>query len=1251
MLSESQDVFLKGRRVYMRMKKTMDGNTAAAHVSYAFTELAAIYPITPSSPMAELVDQWSSQGRKNIFGQPVKVVEMQSEAGAAGVVHGSLKTGALTSTYTASQGLLLMLPNMYKIAGELLPGVFHVASRAVTTNALNIFGDHTDVMAARQTGFAMLAESSVQEVMDLSAVAHLAAIESSVPFINFFDGFRTSHEIQKIDVLDYQELAGLVNQDELQQFRSKAMNPNHPTVSGTNQNPDIHFQQRETINQYYDKLPQIVQKYMGKINDLRGTDYDLVTYYGASDATAVIVTMGSAAQTIEQTVDYLTKNGARVGFLTIHLYRPFPLEVFLQKLPKTVTAIAVLDRTKEPGAGGEPLLLDVQSALYESLIRPTIIGGRYGLGSKDVTPDQIVAVYEELKKEPELQKKRFTIGIKDDVTNLSLDSGAVLDLTNAKTFQAKFWGFGSDGTVGANKSAIKIIGDHTEKYVQGYFYYDSKKSGGLTVSHLRFGDTPIRSTYLIEHADFIACHTPAYLHNYDLLKGLKKGGTFLLNTTWNEKQLAQNLPKQLKRYLAENDIQFYTINAMQLAMEVGLGRRINTAMETAFFKLANIMPFEEVLPILKAEAVKSYGHKSQTIVDKNIAAIDRTVELLHKVDVPDDWAFLEVPQRKSTARSRYVREIVEPINRQEGNALSVGTLVANQMTEGAMPLGTAAVEKRGIALEVPEWISDRCTMCNECAFVCPHAAIRPFLADEDEMKEAPEGYIVREMRGKDGSKYRIQVSIEDCTGCGLCVEACPAKGKALVMKPLEEQKAEAINWAFAMTLRQKENPAKPGTVLGTQFNKPLLEFSGACSGCGETPYVKLLTQMFGDRMMIANATGCSSIWGGAAPVSPYTTNDQGAGPAWSNSLLEDNAEFGYGMLLANQTRRERLAVEMQQLIPSVSEELATLIFDWIAHMFESAGTQQRAQKLTAALIAEMPHNPELAKLYQDKDLFVKPSQWMIGGDGWAYDIGYGGIDHVIASGADVNLLVLDNEVYSNTGGQVSKATPTSAIAKFAASGKYVSKKDLGMMAMTYGNVYVAQIASGANQMQTIKALEEAEKFPGPSIIIAYTPCITHGLLGGLRNSLKEAKEAVGSGYWSLYRYNPELKEQGKIPLTLDFKKPDFSLMPDFMRTQVRFSSLESAHPDYAGSLFEKTVQDAKTRFYNYARMAGQEEKIRAKLEKTELISDESKFDAKEEAVSEKQKTKRIRKERVIDPEVEKARLVRRAERNRRRDGK
>lgn len=1181
----------------MRNKQTMDGNTAAAYISYAFTELAAIYPITPSSTMAELVDEWSAKGQQNIFGHPVKVVEMQSEAGAAGVVHGSLKTGALTTTYTASQGLLLMIPNMYKIAGELLPAVFHVASRAVATNALSIFGDHGDVMAARQTGVVMLAESTVQEVMDLSPVAHLAAIEASLPFINFFDGFRTSHEIQKIEVLEYDELSALVNQEKLAEFRAKSMNPNHPHVSGTNQNADIHFQQRETVNNHYLDVPGIVKKYMNEINHLRGTNYDLVNYYGAEDATEVIVSMGSVAPVVQQTVDYLNQQGRKVGHLNIHLYRPFPVADFLEAMPKTVTSIAVLDRTKEPGAGGEPLLLDVQSVMYDSDIRPIIIGGRYGLGSKDVTPDQLVSVYDHLLLPKNEMKKRFTIGIVDDVTGLSLPSVEKLDLTPEGTFQAKFWGFGSDGTVGANKSSIKIIGDQTDLYAQGYFSYDSKKSGGLTMSHLRFGKEPIQSTYLVENPDFIACHNPSYIYNYDLIKGLKQGGTFLLNTSWNETQLATNLPAKLKRQLADKEINFYVINAVEIAQKIGLGQRINTVMQAAFFNLMAIMPYEEALALMKAEVQKNYGKKSQGMVDKNNRAIEQTADHLKKIEIPKVWIdSQEAPRKKRDNMPSFVFNIVEPVNRQEGDSLSVGDLKANNMTDGRMPLGTAAFEKRGVALEVPEWNVDRCTMCNECAFVCPHAAIRPFLADEGEVAEAPEGFIMREMRGADGLMYRIQVSLEDCTGCGLCVEACPAKGKALEMKPYGEQKEEAVNWAFAMTLKTKENPVKKNSVKGSQFEQPLIEFSGACSGCGETPYIKLLTQLYGDRLMMANATGCSSIFGGAAPTTPYTTNELGQGPAWSNSLFEDNAEYGYGMYLANNSRRDYLAAKVSAILSteSLSKELRDLLEDWLTHKNEGEGTQQRAQKLKAALAVEGT-NSALKEVYDNHDLFAKPSQWMIGGDGWAYDIGFGGIDHILASGEDVNILVMDNEVYSNTGGQKSKATPTAAVAKFASEGKRGAKKDLGVIAMSYEHVYVAQIASGANQVQTIRAIEEAEKFPGPSLIIAYTPCIAHGISGGI--TLEHTKEAVDTGYWALYRYNPLLLEKGKNPMILDFKKPNFAGLKEFMKSETRFSTLSGIAPELSEELFDVTVESAKSRFYRYARIAGQEEKIREKLEK------------------------------------------------------
>lgn len=1173
----------------MKKTKTMDGNTAAAYISYAFTEVAAIYPITPSSNMAELVDEWAEEGLINVYGQRVQVIEMQSEAGAAGVVHGSLKTGALTTTYTASQGLLLMIPNMYKIAGELLPTVFHVAARAITTSALSIFGDHGDVMAARQTGFCMLAESSVQEVMDLSAVAHLASIEGSLPFVNFFDGFRTSHELQKIEVLDYDDLKGMLNQNAVDRFRAGGMNPNHPTISGTAQNPDIHFQQRETVNANYEVMPDIVQKYMEKINDLRGTNYDLTYYYGVEDATEVIVSMGSASPVIQQTVDYLNQQGRKVGCINIHLYRPFPTENFLEKLPKTVGKVAVLDRTKEAGADGEPLLLDVQSALYQFANRPVVIGGRYGLGSKDVTPSQIKAVYDHLLLPFEEMKQRFTIGIVDDVTYLSLPQGEVLDLTPSTTFQAKFWGFGSDGTVGANKQAIKIIGDNTDLYAQAYFSYDSKKSGGLTLSHLRFGEEPINSTYLVERADFIACHNASYIHNYDLLKGLKAGGIFLLNTIWDEEKTKRLLPAKLKQYIAEHNIQFYIINAVELAREVGLGRRINTVMSTAFFEVTDIMTRDEYMPLLKGEVQNTYGKKSKEIVAKNFEAIDGTFDSLQKIDVPVEWAELVIePTKKDENVPSYITNIVEPINRQEGDSLSVSDLIENGMKTGHMPLGTAAYEKRGIALEVPEWQMDKCTMCNECAFICPHAAIRPFLADEDELKEAPAGFTMREMRGADGLMYRIQVSLEDCTGCGLCVEACPVKDKAILMKPYEEQKKEAMNWVFAMTLKQKANPVKKLSVKGSQFNQPLLEFSGACEGCGETPYVKLLTQLYGDRMMIANATGCSSIWGGSSPVSPYTTNECGQGPAWSNSLFEDNAEYGYGMYIANLTKRQYLVDQVKEALDQNlgSNELQALLKDWLDHHLEGDGTQQRAIKLTAALGEETQSNQLLEAIYKQKDLFVKTSQWIVGGDGWAYDIGFSGIDHVLASGADVNIFVMDNEVYANTGGQTSKATPSAAIAKFSAGGKQTSKKDLGMMAMTYGNVYVAQIALGANSMQTIKAIDEAERYPGPSLIIAYTPCIAHGVKGGMGNTLSLVKEAVASGYWQLYRYNPMLLEKGKDPMVIDYKKADFSKMRDFLEKQTRFSALHNIKEDtvLVDDMLTKTKTDAQDRSESYGKL-------------------------------------------------------------------
>lgn len=1173
----------------MKKMKTMDGNTAAAYVSYAFTEVAGIYPITPSSTMAEVVDEWAEHGLKNIFDETVNLVEMQSEAGAAGTVHGSLKTGVLTTTYTASQGLLLMIPNMYKIAGELLPTVFHVAARAVSTNALSIFGDHSDVMAARQTGFCMLAESSVQEVMDLSAVAHLASIEGSLPFMNFFDGFRTSHELQKIEMLDYADLKAMVNWDALEHFRKRGMNPNHPTVSGTAQNPDLHFQQRETVNRYYDEMPKIVQKYMQKINELRGTDYDLMNYYGDPEATEVIISMGSASPTIRQTVDYLNKNGRKVGHIDVHLYRPFPADNLLEKLPKTVERVAVLDRTKEPGSDGEPLLLDVQSVLYRHENRPIVIGGRYGIASKDVTPDQIVSVYDHLLLPVNEMKQRFTIGIIDDVTHLSLPMTEVLDLTKDQTFQAKFWGFGSDGTVGANKQAIKIIGNNTDKYAQAYFAYDSKKSGGVTISHLRFGDDPIRSIYNVERPDFVGCHNASYIHKYDLVKGLKDGGIFLLNTVWDVDRVKSHLPKALKRYLAEHNIEFYIINAVEIAQRLGLGRRINTVMSAAFFEVTDIMERQTFLPLLKEEVNATYGKKSMAIVEKNWEAIDATFDALTKVDIPKEWLTIEVVEDVAEDKKKpaYVRNILEPVNRQEGNQLSVNDLIENGMLGGEMAMGTAAYEKRGIALEVPQWIPENCTMCNECAFVCPHAAIRPFLSDEEEMAQSPDGYITRTMRGPDNLEYRIQVSLEDCTGCGLCVEMCPAKEKALVMKSYDEQKDQAVNWAFAMTLRQKANPVKKFSVKGSQFEQPLMEFSGACAGCGETPYIKLLTQLYGDRMMIANTTGCSSIWGASSPATPYTTNCEGKGPAWSNSLFEDNAEYGLGMHIANDTKRKRAAALIQAVLEggNGNEVTRTQMQDWLDHVDESEGTQQRAAKLIQALRED--DNAQVKAILNHEDMLVKPSQWIIGGDGWAYDIGYSGIDHILATGADVNVFVMDNEVYANTGGQMSKATPTSAIAKFAAGGKKTKKKDLGMMAMAYRDVYVASISIEANPAQALKAITEAENYPGPSLIIGYTPCINHGLRGGMSQTIKESKDAVESGYWPLYRHDPRLRAKGKDPMRVDFKKADYSKMDDFLRSQVRFSALQNVKSDEeeVDRMLHQTVIDMEERSENYKQLA------------------------------------------------------------------
>ena len=1170
----------------MRKMKTMDGNTAAAHISYAFTDVAAIFPITPSSPMAEHVDEWSAQGKKNIFGQPVKVMEMQSEAGAAGAVHGSLQAGALTTTYTASQGLLLMIPNMYKIAGELLPTVFHVSARALATSSLSIFGDHQDVMAARQTGFAMLAEGSVQEVMDLSAVAHLASIKTRIPFMNFFDGFRTSHEIQKIEVLEYDELAKLVDYEALDEFKKRALNPNNPVTRGTSQNTDIYFQTRESVNRFYEDVPEVVESYMAEITKLTGREYHCFDYYGAPDADRIIVTMGSSTDVAEETIDYLTSKGEKVGVVKVRLYRPFSKERLLKVIPATVKAIAVLDRTKEPGSIGEPLYLDIKSAFYGRENAPVIVGGRYGLGSKDPNPADIAAVFTNLTKEE--PKDGFTISIVDDVTNTSLETLEDIDATPEGTKACKFWGLGSDGTVGANKSAIKIIGDHTDMYAQGYFAYDSKKSGGITVSHLRFGKKPIKSPYLVNKADFIACHNQAYVYKYDVLEGLKKNGKFLLNTIWTPEEVNEKLPAEMKKYIAENNIEFYTLNAVKIAQEIGLGGRINMIMQAAFFKIANIIPVEDAVKYLKDAVVKSYGKKGEKVVNMNHAAIDKGVESIVKIDVPADWkdAKAEAKEDRSDVPA-FIKNIVEPINAQKGFDLPVSAF--NGMEDGTFMAGTAAFEKRGIAINVPEWQQDKCIQCNQCAYVCPHAVIRPFLLNENEKDNAPDALKLvpaKALKTEEPTFYSISVTPLDCTGCGNCAQVCPAPGKALVMKPIETQEEQIEAWDYAIKeVAPKKNPMNKNTLKGSQFEQPLFEFSGACAGCGETPYAKLVTQLFGDRMMIANATGCSSIWGGSAPSTPYTVNHEGHGPAWANSLFEDNAEFGLGMFLGVKAIRERIADNMKKgLEVESSEDVKAVLQDWLDHMNSGEGTRDRANRVIAVLAnVDADYAREILK---DKEFLVKRSQWIFGGDGWAYDIGYGGLDHVLASGEDVNVLVFDTEIYSNTGGQSSKSTPTAAIAKFAASGKRTKKKDLGMMAMTYGYVYVAQISMGADKNQTLKAIAEAEAYNGPSLIIAYAPCISHGIKTGMSNSQEEAKQAVLCGYWGLYRYNPTLIGT-KNPFSLDSKEPKASFR-DFLMGEVRYSSLAKAFPEQAEALFEKTEKDAMDRLAVYKRLAEQE---------------------------------------------------------------
>ena len=1167
---------------------TCDGNYAAAHVAYMFSEVAAIYPITPSSTMAELVDEWAAQGRRNIFGETVKVVEMQSEAGAAGAVHGSLQSGALTSTFTASQGLLLMIPNMYKISGELLPGVFHVSARALAAQSLSIFGDHQDVMATRQTGFAMLATSSVQEVMDLAGVAHLVALKARVPFLHFFDGFRTSHEIQKIELIDEASLTALLDRDALKAFRARALNPEHPVTRGTAQNPDIYFQTREAANKFYDAVPDMVADTMREISKITGRDYKPFVYYGHPEAEHIVVAMGSVTETVKETIDYLSKQGRKVGLVTVHLYRPFSEKYFFDVLPASVKRVCVLDRTKEPGAEGEPLYLDVKSMFYGKKLQPMIVGGRYGLSSKDTTPAQILAVFENLAAEA--PKEHFTVGIADDVTNLSLPVGEEISLAKPGTFEALFFGLGADGTVGANKNSIKIIGGSTNKYCQAYFSYDSKKSGGYTSSHLRFGDLPITSPYLVTTPDFVACHVPSYVDKYDVLKGLKPGGSFLLNSVHDPETTCATLPDHMKAYLAKNRINFYVINATKIAAELGLGSRTNTIMQSAFFKIANVIPFEKAVEEMKHAILKSYGKKGEDIVNMNYAAVDAGGSAVVKVEVPAEWAAIEDKGFEHVSNASYpefVRRIVEPINGLKGDRLPVSAFDGRE--DGTWDNGTAAYEKRGIAVNVPEWQIANCIQCNQCAYVCPHAVIRPFLATEEEA--AASGVEWKQGLGETKEyKFRSQISPRDCTGCGNCVDVCPAKQKALVMRPLEEQLPQQKNWDYITgNIGYKQVVDKTKSVKNLQFAQPLFEFSGACAGCGETPYIKAITQLFGDKMMVANATGCTSIYSGSAPSTPYCTNEKGQGPAWANSLFEDNAEFGLGMHIGIEKLRDRIQETMEAAIASCdkcSEELKGVMREWIGNR----GSSARSAEVTARLLPmlEACGCDYCRKILEHKDWLVKKSQWIIGGDGWGYDIGYGGVDHVLASGQDVNILVIDTEVYSNTGGQSSKATPVGAVAKFASSGKRIRKKDLGAMAMTYGYVYVAQVSIGASQQQLFNVLKEAEAYPGPSLVIAYAPCINHGIKGGMTRTQTVGKEAVACGYWHLWHYNPQLEEEGKNPFVLDSKEPDWTKFREFLMKEVRYTSLQKSFPAEADELFAAAEENAKWRYNGYVRRAKME---------------------------------------------------------------
>ena len=1167
---------------------TCDGNYAAAHIAYMFSEVAAIYPITPSSTMAELVDEWAAQGRKNIFGETVRVVEMQSEAGAAGAVHGSLQSGALTTTFTASQGLLLMIPNMYKIAGELLPGVFHVSARALAAQSLSIFGDHQDVMAARQTGFAMLATSSVQEVMDLAGIAHIVSLKARVPFLHFFDGFRTSHEIQKIELIDEAALTAMLDRDALKAFRAGALNPAHPVTRGTAQNPDIYFQTREASNKFYDAIPDMVAEAMEKISEITGRTYKPFTYYGAPDAEHVVIALGSVTETLKETVDYLNAKGEKTGVVTVHLFRPFSVKYLTAVLPQTVKRICVLDRTKEPGANGDPLYMDVVEAFATCKEipcerKPLIIGGRYGLSSKDTTPAQMLAVFANLKaNEP---KNQFTVGIVDDVTFRSLPVGEEISLAKPGTFEALFFGLGADGTVGANKNSIKIIGGTTDKYCQAYFAYDSKKSGGYTASHLRFGDKPITSPYLVTTPDFVACHVPSYVDKYDVLKGLKPGGSFLLNSVHDAETTCRTLPDHMKVFLAKNKINFYIINATKIAAELGLGSRTNTIMQAAFFKIANVIPFEKAVEEMKKVIYKSYGKKGEDIVNMNYAAVDAGGNAVVKVEVPAEWTNIELKPADhgvDMARPEFVRNIVDPINALKGDLLPVSAF--NGREDGTWENGTAAWEKRGIAVNVPEWQVDKCIQCNQCAYVCPHAVIRPFLATETEA--AASGTEWKQGLGDTKEyKFRIQISPLDCTGCSNCVDVCPAKEKALIMKPLESQLGQQKNWDYITKhIGYKKVVDKTKSVKNLQFEQPLFEFSGACGGCGETPYIKAISQLFGDRMMVANATGCTSIYSGSAPSTPYCKNADGRGPAWANSLFEDNAEFGLGMYVGAEKLRDRIQMLMEEAIAQCqrcSEELKGVMREWIEARVSSARSAEVAARLVPMM--EACGCDYCRQILELKDFLVKQSQWVIGGDGWAYDIGFGGLDHVLASGLDVNVLVLDTEVYSNTGGQSSKATPVGAVAKFASAGKRIRKKDLGAIAMTYGYVYVAQVSIGASQAQLFNVLKEAEAYPGPSLVIAYAPCINHGIKGGMTRTQTVGKQAVECGYWHLWHYNPQLEEQGKNPFVLDSKEPDWAKFRDFLLKEVRYTSLKAVSPEDAEALFQAAEQNARWRYEGYVR--------------------------------------------------------------------